>query len=59
MKFRHVESLIDDLWHWFDFCAQFSLDHVEVIAIIVSDEVDCKPEVSESARSANSVEVGF
>ena len=55
----HVESLVDDLWHRLDHRAELLLHGEEVVAVVVCDEVDGEPEVSESPRAADAMEVGL
>lgn len=59
LKFGHVESLIDDLWHRFDLSAQLFLDGEKVVAVLVGDQINGQSEVPEPSRAANAVQVGL
>lgn len=48
MIFGHIQALVDDAWDGFDLCSQLLLDPFQVEAVIVSDEVDGKAQVSEA-----------
>lgn len=48
MIFGHIQALVDDARDGFDLGSQLLLDPFQVEAIIVSDEVDGKAQVSEA-----------
>lgn len=50
---------LDDLWNWLDLCAQLGLDLVQSESVVVGDEIDGNTQVTESSRSADSVQVGL
>ena len=59
LEFGNVETLVDDLWHRFDLRLQFLLHAKEVVAVVVGDEVDGEPEVTETAGAADAMEIGL
>lgn len=56
---RDVEPLVNVLRDWLDFGTEFLFNAVEVESILVGDQVDCKAEMSKTARTANAMKIGF
>lgn len=54
-----VQSLIDLRGDGLDLSSQFVLDSIKVVSILEGNHVDSETEMSETARSADSVEVSF
>ena len=55
----YVQTLVNGLWYRSDLSIQFSLNCVQVEAVLVCDEVDGKPQMAKTARAAYSMEVGL
>merc|ERR1719183_360014 len=54
-----IERFVDDRWDGLDFGAQFLLDAVEIISIVVGDKINCQAEVPKASRTTNSMEVSL
>ena len=59
LELGHVESLVDDLWHGLDLCAQLLLDCKQVEPVAVRDEVDGQAQVAVAAGAPDAVQVGL
>lgn len=59
LELGHVERFIDDLGNGLDLRAQLVLDAVQGKSVLVRDEVNGNAQVSESARTTDSVQVRF
>lgn len=55
----HIKMRVDDLRDWLDLSAQLLLDLVQGISVVISDEIDSNTQMTESTRSANTVQVGL
>lgn len=55
----NVKMRVDDLRDWLDLSAQLLLDFVQSISVVISDEIDSNTQMTESTRSANTVQVGL
>ena len=54
-----VEATVNLRWDGANFRPQILLHPSQVVAIIVSDQVNCQTEVAEPSRSTNTVKVGL
>lgn len=57
LKLRHIQSLVDDLWHGLDLSVELLLNAHEAEAIVVCEEVDGKAQVPEPPRATYSMQV--
>lgn len=59
LKFGNIKMWFDDFWNWLNFCAQFLFDLVKSESVIICDEINCDTQMTESARSTNTMQISF
>ena len=59
LEFGDVQAFVDDFGDGSDLRAQFLLDAVQCKAIVISNQIDCHAQVTESSGTTNSVQVGL
>ena len=56
---KSVEGFVDDRWDRLNLGSQILLNLVEVETVVIGDEINSEPEVAETARTPDTVQIGL
>ena len=54
-----IQIFVDILGNRYDLSIQFILNLEQILLVIISNEINCKSQMSKSSRSSNSVQIGM